>query len=185
MHLGKSNPRFNYGINGVQLPNPALIKDLGVFMDSSLSFSSHVASICAKARSRCAVYFKSFISRDLFTMRLFYITYVRPILEYGSTVWNPIAQRDIKSLENVQKYFTNRIPGCVFLPYKQRLSILSLDSLQKRRSVADLVCFYSIMSGSFNSFLSPHVIIDPPSVTRGHNLRIATPILNFAISKRN
>src|SRR6266568_9437712 len=118
-------------------------------------------------------------------MHLFFILYVRPILEYGSTVWNPIAQCDINALENVQRYFTNRIPGCVFLPYKQRLTILSLDSLQKRRSVADLVCFYSIMSGSLNSFLSPHINLLPPSITRGHNLRINSPTLHFAISERN
>src|SRR6266568_3335873 len=77
-----------------------------------------------------------------------------------------MSQSDINALENVQRYFTNRIPGCVFLPYKQRLSILSLDSLHKRRVVADLVCFYSIMSGSLNSFLSPHIKICPPSVSR-------------------
>jgi len=185
LHIGKTNHRYSYGLNGLRLPTPELVKDLGVLIDSSLLFSSHIDSIISKARRRCALYFKSFLSRDLSTMKQFYIIYVRPILEYGSTVWNPLSQTQINALEKVQRFFTNRIPGCTFLPYSRRLSILSLDSLQKRRTVADLVCVHSIVSGSLTTFLTPHLLFEPPSITRGHNLRLIRPILKLSQSYQN
>ncbi len=185
IHLGKTNEKFFYCLNGVKLPSPDLIKDLGVFIDSSLTYSKHIAIICAKARSRCALFLKTFISRDPFTMKLFFTSYVRPLLEFSSPVWNPISKSDINTLESVQRYYTNRIPTCTYLPYKRRLEILSLDSLQKRRLVADLVCLFSIISGSSNTFLYPYIIFDNPSVTRSHNLRLSIPLFNLSASHQN
>jgi len=44
----------------------------------------------------------------------------RPLLEYGCAVWGPISSQDINTLENVHRYFTNKIRGCTFLPYNLR-----------------------------------------------------------------
>jgi len=53
-------------------------------------------------------------------MSKFFITYVRPLLEYGSVVWSPTAAANITKLENVQRFFTNKITGCCYRPYKER-----------------------------------------------------------------
>ena len=185
LHLGKTNLKFSYGLNGIKLPAPSLVKDLGLLVDGSLSFTSHIASIASKARARCGVFLKSFISRDKNLMKQFFITYVRPTLEYGCVVWGPVSKGDINVLENVQKYFTNRIPGLQFLPYKKRLEMLSLESLHHRRVVADMTCLYSIVTGSLNASLSPHLVHIPPSITRGHNLKIYLPITRLSRSKQN
>ena len=185
LHLGKSNTKFSYGLNGVLFPSPDQVKDLGVFIDSSLSFSKHIAATCSKARSRCSLFLKSFISRDLFSMKQFYISYIRPLLEYSSPVWSPITQGDINALESVQRFYTNRVPCCTFLPYKRRLEILAIDSLQKRRQIADLVCLFSIINGSTNTFLHPYLNFELPSITRSHNLRICKPLLNLSLSYQN
>ena len=118
-------------------------------------------------------------------MKLFFISYVRPLLEFSSPVWNPISQSDIHALEAVQRYFTNRIPSCTFLPYKRRLENLSMDSLQKRRLIADLVCIFSIVNGSSNTSLYPYLTFVDPSITRSHNLRISRPTFNLASSHQN
>jgi len=98
--------------------------NINIAIDKSLSFSSHISLITGKARSRCAVFFKNFLSRDKKNMILFFITYVRPLLESSGTVWYPVSSADNNKLENVFRFFTNRIRGCTFLPYHQRLSIL-------------------------------------------------------------
>jgi len=117
-------------------------------------------------------------------MLKFYISYVRPVLEYDSAVWSPTFS-NINLLENVQRYFTNKIPGCTYLPYSQRLIILSLNSLQHRRAVCDLYMLHSLVSGHLCFSLHPNINHTPPSVTRGHNLKIYILLLNYASSKQN
>ena len=185
LHLGRSNSGFIYGFSNSPLPSSRIVTDLGLKIDDSLSFSTHIRSLASKARSRCAVYFKTFISRDPKTMVQFYITYIRPLLEYCSVAWSPILLRDINIIESVQRYFSNRIPGCTYLPYKQRLARLSIESLQFRRTISDLVYLFSIVSGTHTISLSPYFCHVPPSVTRGHNLKLELPTTNFCTTKQN
>ena len=53
--------------------------------------------------------FRSFITNQYSPLLCAYITYIRPILEYFSSVWNPhcnyIGYNDL--LEKVQRNFTN------------------------------------------------------------------------------
>src|SRR6266581_2517713 len=88
-------------------------------------------------------------------------------------------------LERVQRFYTNRIPGCTFRPYSQRLSILSLQSLQFRRTISDIVCLYALITGDYEFSLVPYLIHIPPSITRGHNLKIFPPNINYVRSKQN
>ncbi len=118
-------------------------------------------------------------------MKKFFVIYVRPILENASEVWNPISQKDINSLENVQRYFSNKIPSCSFLPYRQRLALLSLDSLQHRRATSDITCIYSLITGGLNAVLTPYLVHIPPSITRGHHLKICPPSLHYSHSDQN
>jgi len=120
IHLGKSNSLYTYHLSGEVLPNPALISDLGVKIDRTLSFFPHVAAISSKSRARCAVFLKAFTSRVKDIMLTFYKTYVRPLLEYGCAVWGPISSHNINTIEKVQRYFTNKIRGYTFLPYNLR-----------------------------------------------------------------
>jgi hypothetical protein len=42
-----------------------------------------------KAHQRVSILFRGFLSRNTSTMRLAFITYIRPTLEYNSIIWNP------------------------------------------------------------------------------------------------
>ena len=82
--------------------------DLGIDTDSALSYHNHIAS---KATQRVGVLFRGFMTRDLQFMQKAFITYIRPLLEYNSCVWNPHQKEYIDLLENVQRRFTKRIPS--------------------------------------------------------------------------
>ena len=185
LHVGHSNKHFKYGINGIPIPSTPMVKDLGLLIDETLSFSSHIASIVSRARARCNIFLKSFLTRDLLVMRKFFVIYVRPLLEYCSPIWSPTSKSDVKHLESVLRYFSNLIPTCRFLPYKRRLVLLSLSSLQYRRTILDLVYLYSIITGETDLSLSGHLVFIPPSITRGHNLKIIPPQLHYTSSMRN
>ena len=81
------------------------------------------------------------------TTSIAFITYVRPLLEYATTVWSPYTLTDISKIESVQRSFTKRLPGLSNLPYTKRLEVLGIDSLEIRRLRYDLVFVYKMLFG--------------------------------------
>ena len=59
--------------------------------------------------------------------------YVRPIVEYNSSIWSPTLKKYIDMIERVQRKFTKRLPGMKDKTYFQRMSTLHLESLEIRR----------------------------------------------------
>lgn len=92
------------------------------------------------------MFFRGFVSRDYRLLSKFFTTYIRPILEFNSCVWNPSAKYLIDLLENVQRKFTKRINSISHLSYPERLSILNLESLELRRLKTDLIMYYKIIN---------------------------------------
>ena len=95
--------------------------------------------------ARIAMLFKGFSTRNITLLRRAYITYVRPILEDASSVWNPHLLKHINALERVQRHFTKRITVLRHLSYEERLACLELDTLECRHLKADLTMYYKNM----------------------------------------
>ena len=138
------SPR-SYFINNVLLKTQSEATDLGIIMSHDLSFKTHISSIVAKAYSRQSVLFRGFVTRDLSFMRKAFITYIRPILEYNSSIWNPTEIYLIDLIENVQREFSRRIPSLSELSYRDRLTKLNLEPLEQRRLRHDLELYYKIL----------------------------------------
>ena len=130
--------------------------DLGVTIDSDLTFVKHIRSIVSKAKQRIYLIFKTFLCRDIDILTFAYISYVRPILEFSSVVWSPTRLSDIDYIEDVQRYFTKRLQGLWDSPYSDRLLMCGLQSLELRRINIDLILVYKIVyklvSLDFDSF---------------------------------
>jgi len=87
--LRKCNPA-KYSLNGSTVPMSTVVTDLGIRIDSRLSFSDHVDHIVSKAKLiRASQILRCFVSKDLRILTRAFITYVRPLLEYCSPVWSP------------------------------------------------------------------------------------------------
>jgi len=80
-------------------------------------------------------------------MRKAYITYIRPLLEYNSAVWNPYQIQHKNVIEKVQRNFTKWIPSLHDLPYSERLAMLNLETLECRRLKFDLILYYKVING--------------------------------------
>ena len=78
-----------YSLNGVLLPVVKQLKDLGITFCDNLSFNIHINSICSKAYILINRICRCFITNDYVFLLQAYISYVRPILEYNSSIWNP------------------------------------------------------------------------------------------------
>ena len=86
-----------------------------------------------KANKALGILKRSFVSRESKLWKTLYTSLVRPHLEYASSVWNSLLQREIDELEKVQRRAT-RIPTDAYrLEYEERVKIWDLTSLEERR----------------------------------------------------
>lgn len=136
----------DYYLYGSLLVNSTSVMDLGIEINSDLSFHSHIGSIVSKARQRVGVLFRGFQTRQISFLRKAYITYIRPLLEYNSNIWNPKQVHFIDLLESVQRAFTKRVKAISKLSYTERLAIFNLEPLELRRLRYDLVQYYKILN---------------------------------------
>jgi hypothetical protein len=136
----------NYFIDGTLISQKDSYIDLGVTISENLSFDAHISDIVSKARQRVSILFRGFLSRNTSTMRLAFITYIRPTLEYNSIIWNPSQKYLVDSIEHVQRNFTKRIPSLSSLPYPERLAFLGLELLELRRLRFDLVYYFKVLN---------------------------------------
>jgi hypothetical protein len=178
LHLGRNNLTYDYSLDGVTLPNVREMRDLGVLVNSNLSFSSHYAQITAKAHQRAGLILRCFKSRDPFVLFRAFTVYVRPLLEYCSPVWSPVYKTDVTKIESVQRRFTKRLRGLACLPYKDRLQFLSAETLELRRLKQDLLTMFKIINGIIDIDVSQFFELNNYSQTRGHDLKLVKTINN-------
>jgi len=175
-----------YVINNVVLPTVFNCRDLGVTVDRDLTFSDHVDNIVSRACIKANLIIRCFVSGDRHSLLKAFVTYVRPILEFNSSVWTPRHLGDIEKLESVQRHFTKRIAGLWDMDYNARLKALDLESLELRRLRADLIITYKIVLGYIdtdpNNFF--RVMPDNDRPTRGHAFRLSVPDSNSVSEAR-
>ena len=137
-----------FHINNAPLQSKPNMKDLGVYISSNLKWSKHIDYIFHKANVVSYQILKSFRTKNIWTWRKLFITYVRPRVEYCTPVWSPYLIKDVSKVEQIQRHFTRVI--CVkcnisFLSYNDRLRKLNLRSLENRRTYFDLILLYKII----------------------------------------
>ena len=89
IHVGPNNPRHVYTLNGFPIPVRAECLDLGVLRDESFTYTKHIESTVAKCHRLCACILHSFASRNRRVLTYAYMSYIRPILDFASSVWSP------------------------------------------------------------------------------------------------
>ena len=106
------------------------ISDLGLLNDHKISWNPHVNKISSKANEVLGFIRRNCRElRDETTLRTIYCALVRPVLEYGSTVWLPFTSRNITKLERVQRRATNFILRTEddYVTRNSKLHLLSLE----------------------------------------------------------
>jgi hypothetical protein len=147
LHIGSKNQNFEYNVFGSNISASLFERDLGVLLSHNLKPHAHIAQITAKAYQKINLIFRFFETRDFKFLIKMYSVYVRPILEYCSSVWSPGFAKDINCIEQVQKHCFNRIPGFASLNYTEKCIAFGLEFLELRRLKADLILLYKMYSG--------------------------------------
>ena len=93
----------NYYIHGKQLQIVDNAKYLGLTISKNLSWNNHVNNITKKANSTLAFLRRNIRNCPQRAKTQAYNTFVRPSLEYASTVWDPHTQANINKVESIQR----------------------------------------------------------------------------------
>lgn len=191
-HRGNLKVNFKYFIGDEEIERVSVIKDLGVILDHKLNFNSHIEFVTAKAKSRLA-WIKRFgyEFEDPWTLKKLFLTFILPIVEYASQVWNPYTAEKINRVESIQKQFLlfalrkMKWPHRFWKPpYECRLLELQMNTLEERRKIAQISLVQNVICGHTSSkyILSKINIITPRHRTRNIDF-ISLPVLHRNYSK--
>ena len=102
-------------------------------------------------------------------------TFIRPIVEYASTVWDPSTKKNIKSVENVQRQAARfaKSDYCRRSSVTTMLESLNWVSLASRRAEAKLVMLYRITNNLVDVTTSG--LTAAPTRNRGNTHRYLQP----------
>ena len=142
------NPlRKMYTISGQILKEVAKAKYLGVAISDDLQWSGHVSAITKKANSTLAFLRRNLKNAPPKVKETAYFSLVRSVIEYSASVWDSHLQKDINTIEMVQR----RAARIVKNDYLQTSSVtqmlqdLGWESLADRRRDMRLVLLYKII----------------------------------------
>lgn len=146
---------FTYLLNYEELSRCNVVKDLGVMLDTKLSFSLHIDYICARAFSMLGFLKRNSKGfKDLGTLKILYFSLVRSLVEYCSIVWTPNYQSHSDRLERVQRSFSRFAlfkSGFKNRPsYTTRCLLLGIDLLSNRRKIACSIFVLDLLMGKVN-----------------------------------
>ena len=141
---------------GSQLERVESFKYLGLLIKCDLTWTDHIKQICSKARRLVGLLFRQFYNyADPSTIRILYLTLIRPNLEYASEVWDPYLIRDRSLLENVQKFACKVCLKNWQTEYVDMLEILRIPQLETRRKALRLCQLYKLIENNANLQLIP------------------------------
>lgn len=172
LHIGRANRKNVFSMGETVIPSVGAVRDLGITVTENLSFTLHISNISKAAFARSNLLLRSFISREQTLLLKAFITYVRPLLEYGTPVWSPYLIGDIVKLERVQRSFTRQLAGMEGLDYAERLERLGLESLELRRIRFDLVEAFKIIKGYSVLRFADFFEFKAGDRTRGHRFQL-------------
>ena len=110
-----------------------------------ISWSNRISSIIKKSKRLLSLIYRQFYTHSSTkTLLSLYTTLVRPILEYGSPVWDPSSTSLSSSLEAVQHFALKLIFKSWSCSYSSLLSSLKIPTLEHRRKKSKLILFYKI-----------------------------------------
>ena len=76
-------------------------------------------------------------------------------MDYGSQLWSPYWTKHINMIEKTKRSFTRYISGMQSLSYPERLAVLTLYSLQRRRERYIIIYVWKILECQVPNFSPP------------------------------
>ena len=143
---------YDYTIHGETLQYTEDAKYLGVILDAQMKWKKHITSTASKANKTLFFLNRHLSHCPTHVKKQCYEVYVRPILEYSSTVWDPYHRNEIDILEKVQRRAA-RFTSKNFNPNVDSGTLvadLGWQTLAQRRKNNKLIMFHKALIGETN-----------------------------------
>ena len=167
-----------YNIHNIRLSKVESAKYLGVTIDSKLNWRTQCNTLCNKANSTLAFLQRNLLGCPRGVKEKCFNTFVRPTLEYGSSVWDPHQANLIDKLERVQKRGARFVTGNYTLEpgnTLKNMQSLNWTPLAERRARAKLLTFYKARAREIEIPLDDLTYTDPHISTRTSSLNYHIP----------
>lgn len=152
MRLGPSNTPTIYMLNGTPITTVTEVVHLGVLIKNDLKWDGHISRVVSKADRTIGFLRRNLKGCSKLLKSKAYLSFVRPLLEYASSVWDPSYTTLVHSLEMVQRRGARFVHGV--RRYDPTVSVshllkgLNWTSLHHRRRERRLRFFHKIVHGS-------------------------------------
>ena len=150
MHLGHSNPQYQYKMGSKVLGNTETERDIGVLVSSNMKPSKQCQKAARTAGAVLGQISRAFHYRDRCTFLKLYKQYVRPHLEFASAAWSPWLEADKECLEQIQMRAVRMVSGLTHNTYLERLQELRMETLEERRHRTDMAQVFKIVTRKDN-----------------------------------
>ena len=154
-----------------KLPNKPDHKHLGLTIRSDLTWSNHIKELTTKGMKMVNIlkYLQFRLNRK--SLEILYLSFIRPLLEYGSVVWDNCNLQESQQLENVQLAASRTITGATSgtnhnLLYEET----GFEKLSVRREKSKLILFFKIIHGEAPQYLS-YLLPDSVDTRNRYNVR--------------
>lgn len=144
---------------------------LGLEISNDGTWAKHIDMISKKAFARLNILRKFKFILDRGILEKIYLSFVRPLLEYGDVIWDNNSVQSINKLEGIQTEAARIITGGTRLVSINKLYIeTGWERLKDRREKHRLTYFYKMRNGLTPEFLSNLVPQNLRSI-HDHNTR--------------
>ena len=145
---------FELIIDGTILKIVETHKHLGVNLSSNNKWSKHIDSIIESASKQISYLRKIKYQFSKQTLNTLYCTYIRPLLEYASEVWDGSTQADANRLEQVQLNKARIVTGLpVFASLDSLYYETGWETLSQRRTNKKLTFMFKIVNNETPGYL--------------------------------
>ena len=192
IHMGNVKSQFFYQLNNHILQSVPNAVYLGVTLTHDLSWSQHVATTVSKAHQRLGFIRRNLRGSPYKCRETAFIALTRSQLEYCSSIWDPILNKDSDSIEKVQRKAARWARGQYgSISVTQLLKDLKWRPLADRRRDHRIILLYKILHGSVNippetvdirkSKRTPRGVSNPDKLERPRATRKSSPLWNSTV----
>ena len=147
IHVGHSNPGFEYFMDGNPIETANEEKDLGVMIESNLKPGKQCAQAAKNANFALGQIQRAFHYRKKTNLVPLFKTFIRPKLEFAAAAWNPWTAQDKNQLERVQKRMVRMLSDVRGESYEEKLRDAGLTTLEERRERGDAIETFKTLKG--------------------------------------